>query len=199
RRSSDLKENGMPEGISCLITGDYKVGELMTQDPEIPLISATGSIKMGKIVAQAVAARLGKSLLELGGNNAIIVTPDADIKMTVIGAVFGAVGTCGQRCTSTRRLIIHESVYEKVKYALIEAYKQLRIGNPLDENNHVGPLIDQDALKPYQNALKQVVDEGGKIVVEGGILEGNGYESGCYVKPAVAEAEPHFEIVQQET
>jgi aldehyde dehydrogenase (NAD+) len=194
-----FKENGMPEGISCLITGDYKVGELMTQDPEIPLISATGSIKMGKIVAQAVAARLGKSLLELGGNNAIIVTPDADIKMTVIGAVFGAVGTCGQRCTSTRRLIIHESVYEKVKYALIEAYKQLRIGNPLDENNHVGPLIDQDALKPYQNALKQVVDEGGKIVVEGGILEGNGYESGCYVKPAVAEAEPHFEIVQQET
>ena len=197
--ASIFRENGMPEGISCLITGDYKVGELMTQDPQMALISATGSIRMGKIVAQAVAARLGKSLLELGGNNAIIVTPDADIKMTVIGAVFGAVGTCGQRCTSTRRLIIHESVYDQVKSAIVEAYKQLRIGNPLDENNHVGPLIDQHALKPYQKALKQVVAEGGKIVVEGGVLEGTGYESGCYVKPAIAEAEAHFEIVQQET
>src|SRR5690606_6080268 len=125
-----------------LVNGDHTIGELMTADSRIPLISATGSTRMGKIVAQAVAARLGKSLLELGGNNAIIVTPDADIKMTVIGAVFGAVGTAGQRCTSTRRLIIHESIYDKVKEALITAYKQLRIGNPLDENNHVGPLID---------------------------------------------------------
>ncbi len=194
-----FRDNDLPEGISCLVTGDYKVGEYMSHDPRIPLISATGSIRMGKIVAQAVAARLGKSLLELGGNNAIIVTPDADIKMTVIGAVFGAVGTCGQRCTSTRRLIIHESIYDNVKNAVVEAYKQLRIGNPLDENNHVGPLIDQDAIKPYQKALERVVAEGGKIIVEGGVLEGTGYESGCYVKPAIAEAEPHFEIVQQET
>ncbi|MCG2459402.1 aldehyde dehydrogenase family protein [Flavobacteriaceae bacterium F89] len=194
-----LRDNDLPEGISCLVTGDYKVGEYMSQDSRIPLISATGSIRMGKIVAQAVAARLGKSLLELGGNNAIIVTPDADIKMTVIGAVFGAVGTCGQRCTSTRRLIIHESIYGKVKNAIVEAYNQLRIGNPLDENNHVGPLIDQDAVKPYLKALKQVVAEGGKIVVEGGVLEGTGYESGCYVKPAMAEAEANYEIVQQET
>jgi len=154
---------------------------------------------MGKIVAQEVAGRLGRSLLELGGNNAIIVTQDADIKMTVIGAVFGAVGTCGQRCTSTRRLIIHESIYEQVKNAIVDAYKQLRIGNPLDENNHVGPLIDKDAVKMYQNALTKVVEEGGKIIVEGGVLSGEGFESGCYVKPAIAEAKPHFEIVQHET
>ncbi|WP_338355951.1 aldehyde dehydrogenase family protein [Yeosuana marina] len=192
-------KNNLPEGISCLINGDYKVGEFMTKDSRIPLISATGSIRMGKIVAQEVAKRLGKSLLELGGNNAIIVTPDADIKMTVIGAVFGAVGTAGQRCTSTRRLIIHESIYDKVKTAVADAYKQLRIGNPLDENNHVGPLIDKDAVKMYQNALEKVVEEGGKILVEGGVLSGEGYESGCYVKPAIAEAKADFKIVQHET
>jgi aldehyde dehydrogenase (NAD+) len=191
--------NNLPEGISCLINGDYKVGEFMTKDKRVPLISATGSTRMGKIVAQEVAGRLGRSLLELGGNNAIIVTQDADIKMTVIGAVFGAVGTCGQRCTSTRRLIIHESIYEQVKNAIVDAYKQLRIGNPLDENNHVGPLIDKDAVKMYQNALTKVVEEGGKIIVDGGILTGEGFESGCYVKPAIAEAKPHFEIVQHET
>ena len=191
--------NNLPEGISCLINGDYKVGEFMTKDNRVPLISATGSTRMGKIVAQEVAGRLGRSLLELGGNNAIIVTQDADIKMTVIGAVFGAVGTCGQRCTSTRRLIIHESIYEQVKNAIVDAYKQLRIGNPLDENNHVGPLIDKDAVKMYQNALTKVVEEGGKIIVEGGVFSGEGYESGCYVKPAIAEAQPGFEIVQHET
>ncbi len=192
-------ENNLPEGICNLINGDYRVGEFMTKDTRIPLISATGSTRMGKIVAQKVAARLGKSLLELGGNNAIIVTPDADIKMTVIGAVFGAVGTAGQRCTSTRRLIIHESIYNQVKDAVVDAYKQLRIGNPLDENNHVGPLIDADAVKMYQNALTQVVEEGGNIVVEGGVLSGIGYESGCYVKPAIAEAQSHYKIVQHET
>ena len=192
-------ENNLPEGISCLINGDYRVGEFMTKDSRIPLISATGSTRMGKIVAKEVAGRLGKSLLELGGNNAIIVTPDADIKMTVIGAVFGAVGTAGQRCTSTRRLIIHESVYDKVKNAVVDAYKQLRIGNPLDENNHVGPLIDTDAVKMYENALEKVVEEGGHIIVEGDVLSGEGYESGCYVKPAIAEAKPRFKIVQHET
>ncbi|MDD7884785.1 aldehyde dehydrogenase family protein [Flavivirga sp. 57AJ16] len=194
-----FKENNLPEGICNLINGDYKVGEFMTKDARIPLISATGSTRMGKTVAQEVAARLGKSLLELGGNNAIIVTPDADIKMTVIGAVFGAVGTAGQRCTSTRRLIIHDSIYDQVKNAVVDAYKQLRIGNPLDENNHVGPLIDTDAVKMYENALTKVVEEGGNIVVEGGVLSGPGYESGCYVKPAIAEAKPGFEIVQHET
>jgi aldehyde dehydrogenase (NAD+) len=194
-----LHANGMPEGISCLVNGDYTVGQFLTHDSRIPLISATGSIRMGKIVAQAVGGRLGKTLLELGGNNAIIVTPEADIKMTIIGAVFGAVGTCGQRCTSTRRLIIHESIYDQVRDALVAAYTQLKIGNPLDENNHVGPLIDTDAVRMYQNALEKVVAEGGKLLVPGGVLEGEGFESGCYVKPAIAEAENHFEIVQDET
>jgi aldehyde dehydrogenase (NAD+) len=194
-----FEENNVPAGISCLVTGDYKVGEMMTTDNRIPLISATGSTRMGRIVASKVAERLGNSLLELGGNNAIIVTPDADIKMTVIGAVFGAVGTAGQRCTSTRRLIIHESIYDKVKDAVVAAYKQLSIGNPLDENNHMGPLIDKDAVKNYQNALTKVVEEGGNIIVEGGVLEGEGFESGCYVKPAIAEAKNSYEIVQHET
>ncbi|WP_111707388.1 L-piperidine-6-carboxylate dehydrogenase [Lutibacter citreus] len=194
-----LKDNNLPEGISCIINGNYKVGEFMTTDSRIPLISATGSTRMGKIVSKTVGERLGKSLLELGGNNAIIVTPDADLKMTIIGAVFGAVGTAGQRCTSTRRLIIHESMYNKVKEALVSAYKQLRIGNPLNENNHVGPLIDKDAVEMYQLALKKAIDEGGTILVEGGVLSGKGYESGCYVKPAIVEADNHFEIVQHET
>ena len=194
-----FKANGLPEGISCLINGDYRVGEMMTTDTRIPLISATGSTRMGKIVGRTVGERLGRALLELGGNNAIIVTPDADIKMTVIGAVFGAVGTCGQRCTSTRRLIIHESIYDQVKSALVDAYKQLRIGNPLDENNHVGPLIDKEAVGMYKKALEAVVEQGGKLVVEGGILDGEGYESGCYVKPAIAEASNDYPIVQHET
>ncbi|MEO1011475.1 MAG: aldehyde dehydrogenase family protein [Bacteroidota bacterium] len=194
-----LRDNQLPDGISCLINGGAKVGEYMTQDQRIPLVSATGSIRMGKIVAQAVAARLGRSLLELGGNNAIIVTPDADIKMTIIGAVFGAVGTCGQRCTSTRRLIVHESIYDKVKEALVNAYAQLRIGNPLNQDNHVGPLIDTDAVETYKNALEQVVAQGGKILVDGGVCQGKGFKSGCYVKPAIAEAQNHFEIVQYET
>ena len=194
-----LRENNLPEGISCLINGDYTIGQLLNRDTRVPLVSATGSTRMGKIVAQEVAARLGRSLLELGGNNAIIVTPDADIKMTVIGAVFGAVGTAGQRCTSTRRLIIHESIYDKVKDALVAAYGQLRIGNPLDQNNHVGPLIDTHAVELYNKALEQVVAEGGTILVEGGVLSGAGYESGCYVKPAIAEAKNEFAIVQHET
>lgn len=192
-------KNKLPEGISCLINGDYKIGELMTKNTLIPLVSATGSTRMGKIVAKTVGERLGKSLLELGGNNAIIVTPDANIKMTVIGAVFGAVGTAGQRCTSTRRLIIHESIYETVKSSLIDAYSQLKIGNPLDESNHVGPLIDKDAVENYNKAIDSVKEEGGNIIVEGGVLSGAGYESGCYVKPAIAEASNDYKIVQHET
>jgi aldehyde dehydrogenase (NAD+) len=154
---------------------------------------------MGKIVGAKVAERFGKSILELGGNNAIIITESADLDNTLIGAVFGAVGTAGQRCTTTRRLIIHESVYEKVKEKLVKAYAQLKIGNPLDEANHVGPLIDQQAVKAYQNALERVISEGGKIIVPGGVLEGKGYESGCYVKPAIAEARNDMQIVQHET
>jgi aldehyde dehydrogenase (NAD+) len=154
---------------------------------------------MGKLVATKVAERLGKSLLELGGNNAIIVTPEADLKMTVIGAVFGAVGTAGQRCTSTRRLIVHDSLYDTLKDALVAAYGQLKIGDPLDENNHVGPLIDTQAVAMYEDAIAKAKEEGGKVLVEGGVLTGEGYESGCYVKPAIIEASNDFKIVQHET
>ncbi len=194
-----LNENNLPEGISCIINGDYRVGEFMTTDKRIPLISATGSTRMGKIVGKTVGERLGKSLLELGGNNAIIVTPDADLKMTIMGAVFGAVGTAGQRCTSTRRLIVHDSMYEKVKDTLLIAYKQIRIGNPLDENNHMGPLIDTDAVLMYNNALESALNQGAKILVLGEVLEGDGYESGCYVKPVIIEANNELDIVQCET
>jgi len=194
-----LKENDLPEGISCIINGDYKVGEMITTDIRVPLVSATGSTRMGRIVGARVAERFGKSLLELGGNNAIIITPTADLKVVVPGAVFGAVGTAGQRCTSTRRLIIHESVYDKVRDAIVGAYGQIVIGNPLDETNHMGPLIDKDAVNMYLSAIEKAEAEGGNVLVEGGVLEGEGFESGCYVKPAIIEAENHFEIVQHET
>jgi aldehyde dehydrogenase (NAD+) len=192
-------DNDVPEGVSCLVIGGPELGKAMTADKRVPLISATGSTRMGKSVGQVVGERLGRSLLELGGNNAIIITPTADLKVVVPGAVFGAIGTAGQRCTSTRRLIIHEDVYETVKNAIVKAYGQLKIGNPLDQNMHVGPLIDKDAVAAYQNALQKVVEEGGKIIVDGGVLTGEGYESGCYVKPAIAEASNDYAIVQHET
>jgi aldehyde dehydrogenase (NAD+) len=191
--------NGVPEGVSGLVIGDGEIGKIMAKDTRVPLISATGSTRMGKSVGESVGQRLGRSLLELGGNNAIIITPTADLKMVVPGAVFGAVGTAGQRCTSTRRLIIHASIYDKVTEALTSAYKQLSIGNPLDQNNHVGPLIDQDAVNNYLSAIEAAKKEGGKVLVEGGVLSGPGYESGCYVKPCIIEAENHFAIVQHET
>lgn len=194
-----LKKNDIPEGVSCLITGDYRIGELLTNDNRVSLISATGSTRMGKLVGTAVAARMGRSLLELGGNNAIIITESADLNMAIPGIVFGAVGTAGQRCTSTRRLIIHESIYENVKERLVKAYSQLRIGNPLDEHNHVGPLIDQLAVANYQTAIKQIDEQGGTMLIEGGVLEGIGFESGCYVKPCIAEVQNDFAIVQHET
>ncbi|HAY56063.1 MAG TPA: aldehyde dehydrogenase family protein [Flavobacteriales bacterium] len=193
------KANDLPEGLSCIVNGDYTVGEMMTADKRVPLVSATGSTRMGKIVAQAVAGRLGRSLLELGGNNAIIITPEADLKMVIPATVFGAVGTCGQRCTSTRRLIIHSSIYDKVRDQLVQAYKQIRIGDPLDENNHVGPLIDEGAVAQYEAALRAVTEQGGSILVEGGRLTGAGYESGCYVKPAIAQVNNDMAIVQHET
>lgn len=197
--SKVFEANGLPEGISCLINGDYTVGELMTKDPRIPLISATGSVRMGKIVGQAVAARLGRSLLELGGNNAIIISENADIEIAIRGALFGAVGTAGQRCTTTRRLIVHESIFNTVKERLAAAYQKLSIGNPLDEKNHVGPLIDKQAVDNYLKAIDYVKKEGGKEIVPGGVLSGQGYESGCYVKPCIIEAENHYHMVQEET
>jgi len=194
-----LKANNISEGVSSLVMGDKTIGELIAQDSRVALVSATGSTRMGIEVNKVVAARLGKTILELGGNNAIIVTPDADLKIMLTSAVFGAVGTAGQRCTTTRRLIVHESIYDKVKESLVNAYKQIKIGNPLDIANHVGPLIDKHAVEMYSKALEKINEEGGKIIVEGGILEGNGFESGCYVKPVIAEVENHFDIVQHET
>ncbi|MDA9360652.1 aldehyde dehydrogenase family protein, partial [Flavobacteriaceae bacterium] len=194
-----LKENDLPEGISCLLNGGAEVGQWLSEDRRIPLLSATGSTAMGKKVAQKVGARLGKSLLELGGNNALIISPNADLKTTLLATVFGAVGTAGQRCTSTRRLIVHESIFTQVEEKLSNAYKQLRIGNPLNAENHVGPLIDQDAVSQYETALKNISLEGGEWVVEGGTLSGTGYESGCYVKPAIAKVSVDSAMAQQET
>lgn len=194
-----LKANDLPEGISSVVTGGYEVGEWISQDTRTPLVSATGSTRMGKIVAQTVAGRLGRYLLELGGNNAMIVTPSADLDVTLVGSVFGAVGTCGQRCTSTRRLIIQEGVYDDFVQKLANAYGQLRIGDPLDQNNHVGPLIDKAAVDMYNKSIEEAKKSGGKVLVEGGVLEGAGYESGCYVKPCVIEVDAQYEIVKHET
>jgi len=193
-----FRKNNIDEGVSCIVTGNA-CGDLINNDHRIPLVSFTGSTRIGRHVAKTVAERFGKTILELGGNNAIIVSEHADINMVLVGAVFGAVGTAGQRCTSTRRLIIHESIYDKTIQALQSAYAQLQIGNPLDASNHVGPLIDKAAVKDYLNAIEQAKSEGGKIIVEGGVVEGEGYESGCYVKPCIIEAENHFDIVQAET
>jgi aldehyde dehydrogenase (NAD+) len=192
-------KNNVPEGVNGLVQGGRDVGEWLSNDTRIPLVSATGSTRMGKALGAAVAARMGKSILELGGNNAIIISQHADLDMALIGCVFGAVGTAGQRCTTTRRLIIHESVYDAFKAKLVKAYGQLRIGDPLDTNNHVGPLIDKDAVQSYLSSIEQCKQQGGKFVVEGGVLEGDAYKSGCYVKPCIAEADNASAIVQHET
>jgi aldehyde dehydrogenase (NAD+) len=195
-----IKENQLPEGVFSLIVGAGRtIGEKMLNDRRIPLLSLTGSTEVGRHAAQVIARRLGKYILELGGNNAIILTPEANLKTAIPAIVFGAVGTAGQRCTSTRRLIIHESIYDKVKESILKAYNSLIIGSPLDEKNHMGPLIDTAAVETMQEAIEKLKEEGGKILYGGEILEGTGYESGCYVKPAVAEAENHYEIVQEET
>ncbi|MCZ8215573.1 MAG: aldehyde dehydrogenase family protein, partial [Cyclobacteriaceae bacterium] len=194
-----FEKNDVPEGVSCIINGDATIGQLMAADERVPLVSATGSVRMGKAVGRTVGERLGRALLELGGNNAIIISEHANLDIAIRGALFGAVGTAGQRCTTTRRLIIHESVYGEVKERLKKAYAQLSIGNPLDANNHVGPLIDKLAVKAYSTALRKVKEEGGEILVKGGVLTGKGYESGCYVKPAIAEVKNEYEIVQHET
>jgi len=191
--------NNIPEGVCNVIVGHRETGEWMAGDKRVPLISATGSTRMGKAVGTAVASRLGRALLELGGNNAIIISKNADIDIAIRGAVFGAVGTAGQRCTTTRRLIIQDEVYEPVKERLVSAYKKLTIGDPLSEKNLVGPLIDKNAVKMYLEAIEKCKAEGGKFLVEGGILSGDGYESGCYVRPCIAEVGPQFAIVQQET
>ncbi len=191
--------NNVPEGVCSVINGGRDAGEWMSNDERVPLVSATGSTRMGKAVSATVAARLGKTILELGGNNAIIISEHADLDMALIGSLFGAVGTAGQRCTTTRRLIIHEKVYDSFVEKLTKAYSQLQIGNPLDEKNHVGPLIDTDAVKLYLQSIEACKQQGGKFIVEGGVMEGNGYESGCYVKPCVAEVKHDLQIVHHET
>jgi aldehyde dehydrogenase (NAD+) len=193
-----LAANEMPEGVSNLLIGNA-IGDQLNNDKRVSLVSFTGSTRIGRIVASAVAGRFGRTILELGGNNAIIISKDADLDMSLIGAVFGAVGTAGQRCTSTRRLIIHEDIYDTFRDKLVTAYRQLKIGDPLDQNNHVGPLIDTAAVDMYLKAIEKGEKEGARFIVEGGVLEGEAYASGCYVKPCVAEVENHFEIVQEET
>ncbi|MBT8378068.1 MAG: aldehyde dehydrogenase family protein [Ignavibacteria bacterium] len=198
--SKVLKENKLPEGIFSLVIGKGStVGERILKDKRVSLVSVTGSTRVGKHASEVVASRFGKTILELGGNNAIIMTPEADLKMAIPAIVFGAVGTAGQRCTTTRRLIIHESIYNRVKTSLLKAYKTIKIGDPLDEKNHMGPLIDTGAVDDFKNALKQVKKEGGKILTGGKVLSGKGYESGCYVTPAIVEAKNEFKIVQEET
>jgi aldehyde dehydrogenase (NAD+) len=192
-------ENHIPEGVSCLIVGDAQIGKAMAADERVALISATGSTAMGKSVASTVAQRLGKSLLELGGNNAIIISQNADLKLVIPAVVFGAVGTCGQRCTSTRRLIVHNAIYNDVKIALANAYKQLKIGNPLLSENHVGPLIDVDAVHSFSAAIDEAKTEGGNLLAGGNLLTGEGYESGCYVQPAIIEMSAQTNIVKEET
>ncbi len=192
-------KNNIPEGVSCLITGNYEIGERLSGDTRIPLISATGSTRMGKKVASKVAERLGRTLLELGGNNAIIVSEHANLDIAIPGIVFGAVGTAGQRCTTTRRLIVHESQYDLLREKLVKIYSQLRIGDPLDANNHVGPLIGKDAVGIYLQSIQKAKEQGANILFEGVVLEGNGYESGCYVKPCIIEAKNDMPIVQHET
>ncbi len=194
-----FKKNNVPEGVCGLISGGRNVGEWMSADTRVALVSATGSTRMGKAVAATVGQRLGRSLLELGGNNAIIISKDADINIAITAAVFGAVGTAGQRCTSTRRLIIHEKIYNKFRDSLVNAYGQLKIGNPLNEKMHVGPIIDKDAVDNYLQAIEKCKAEGGNFIVKGGVLKGKNYESGCYVKPCVAEAKNSYAIVQHET
>jgi aldehyde dehydrogenase (NAD+) len=192
-------EMGVPEGVSCLVQGGREVGEWLSSDTRLPLISATGSVRMGKEVAKAVASRLGKSLLELGGNNALIVSQHANLDLAIRAVVFGAVGTAGQRCTSTRRVIVHEQIYDSFRTMLVKAYKQIKIGNPLDAENHMGPLIDKEAVATYLNAIDIAVNEGGTLCVEGGLLQGEGFESGCFVKPCVIEVGANFNCTQTET
>lgn len=195
-----IRANDLPEGLFNMVIGrGASVGEMLLNDKRIPLVSITASTEVGRHGAAVIAKRFGKSILELGGNNAIILTPNADFAMALPAIVFGAVGTAGQRCTSTRRLIIHESIYDKVKQSIVKAYGGLKVGNPLEEKNHVGPLIDRGAVGDFEKALVRAAAEGGSVVFGGQVLEGDGYESGCYVMPAIVEVENSYEVVQEET
>ncbi|MEM6262072.1 MAG: aldehyde dehydrogenase family protein [Bacteroidota bacterium] len=199
--SGVLKENNLPEGVFAVLVGDRATGVRMSEDRRLPLISATGSVRMGKAVAEKVGQRLGKSLLELGGNNAVILSRHADLKLAIPAILFGAVGTCGQRCTSVRRLIVDREIYDEFKTKLVSAYEKLadRIGHPLESSTLIGPLIDRDATDAMQRALAQAEELGAKRLFGGEVLSGAGYETGTYVIPAIVEAEPQMHIVQEET
>lgn len=194
-----FKANKVPEGVCNLVNGDREIGEWLCEHPDVALVSATGSVRMGREVSVSVGKRLGKVLLELGGNNAIIVSQHADLDLALVGCLFGAAGTAGQRCTSTRRIIIHQSVYDSFKKKLVNAYKQLTIGNPLKQGVHVGPLIDKSAVDGYLKAIEKCKQQGGKFLLKGNVIEGKSFESGCYVQPCIAEVTPSMEIIAQET
>ncbi len=197
-----LRKNDVPEGVFNLVIAKSSVlGDQFLEDRRLPLVSMTGSTRVGKRVGELVSKRLGRTILELGGNNAIIVSRHADLELAIPAIMFGSVGTAGQRCTTTRRLIIHEKIYDKVKKTLIKAYEGVRerIGNPLEPDVLVGPLIDQNAVVVFQRALEQVKKQGGKILFGGEKLTGKDFEAGTYVVPALAEAENQWDIVQEET
>lgn len=195
-----LRKNNLPPGIINLVAGgSASIGDLMLADKRLPLISVTGSTQVGKRVSRIVGERLGRAILELGGNNAIIISQYANLNMALLASLFGAVATAGQRCTTTRRLIIHDCIFDRFKEKLVNAYKQLRIGNPLDETSNLGPLVDKKAVEDFLNAQQQLIQQGGRIVYGGQVLTGEGFESGCYVVPCIAEVENHYQIVQQET
>jgi aldehyde dehydrogenase (NAD+) len=195
-----LRENGLPEGICNLVIGSREeIGEKLIRDSRVPLVSATGSVPMGRYVGQVVASRFGKTILELGGNNAVIVAPSADPGLALKAVVFGAVGTAGQRCTSTRRAIVHESIFEKFTGALKKAYQQITIGNPLEDGILMGPLIDRKAAENMQAALNRLKDQGGKILYGGRVLSGGVYDKGAYVSPCICEAGADLPIIREET
>ena len=190
-----ISANNVPNIFSLIIGSGSSIGEMMINDPKVPLISFTGSTKMGRHVSESVSKRFGKTILELGGNNCIIVDDTADLDLAVPAIVFGAVGTAGQRCTSTRRIIVHESIYENLKNQLVNAYKQVNIGNPLKNDTLMGPLVNESAINEYKNAIKRSLELGGEIIFGGKIIEG----AGNFVQPTIIKADNNWDIVQEET
>lgn len=197
--SQVLKENQLPEGILNLVVGRGAVlGELLIHDRKLPLISATGSCVMGRRVAEVVGKRLGRTILELGGNNAIIIESDADLNLAYRAVLFGAIGTSGQRCTSTRRLLVNAKIFNKVTKTLVDAYHQVKVGNPLLDETLMGPLIDQQSVNIYKSAIERIYAEGGEVLYGGQVLHGKGYESGCYVEPVIVKAHSKMKIIKEE-
>jgi len=190
-----LSSKDVPNIFSLTIGSGSKIGETLINDNNIPLVSFTGSTNMGRHVSKTVSERFGKTILELGGNNCIIVDETADMDLVVPAIVFGAVGTAGQRCTSTRRVMVQESIYEGLKERLVSAYKQVNIGDPLNKDTLMGPLVNESAVEDYSNAIKRAIDHGGDVLYGGSTIDGQGN----FVTPTIIKAENHWEIVQEET